>query len=57
MKNSDSQHYNLVTRSIHWISALVVIGMFAVGTWMMDLSYYSEWYRTAPHWHKSVGLL
>ncbi|HAY4070162.1 TPA: cytochrome b, partial [Vibrio cholerae] len=23
MKNSDSQHYNLVTRSIHWISALV----------------------------------
>ncbi|HGS4675188.1 MULTISPECIES: cytochrome b [Vibrio] len=57
MKNSDSQHYNLVTRSIHWISALVVIAMFAVGTWMMALSYYSEWYRTAPHWHKSVGLL
>ncbi|ENM3806874.1 cytochrome b [Vibrio cholerae] len=57
MKNSDNQHYNLVTRSIHWISALVVVGMFAVGTWMMDLSYYSEWYRTAPHWHKSVGLL
>lgn len=52
MKNSDSQHYNLVTRSIHWISALVVIGMFAVGTWMMDLSYYSEWYRTAPHWRR-----
>ncbi|ENM5736844.1 cytochrome b [Vibrio mimicus] len=57
MNNSNSQHYNLVARSIHWISALVIIGMFAVGIWMVDLSYYSEWYRTAPHWHKSVGLL
>ncbi|MFG0607015.1 cytochrome b [Vibrio mimicus] len=57
MNNSNNQHYNLVARSIHWVSALVVIGMFAVGTWMVDLSYYSEWYRTAPHWHKSVGIL
>ncbi len=43
--------------AVHWLSALVVIGMFAVGIWMVDLTYYSEWYRTAPHWHKSVGLV
>lgn len=24
---------------------------------MVDLNYYSQWYKTAPHWHKSVGLL
>ena len=42
---------------IHWVTALVVIGMFAVGVWMVDLTYYSEWYRTAPHWHKSTGLI
>ncbi|MCG3728961.1 cytochrome b [Vibrio cincinnatiensis] len=55
--NSPVTHYNRTLQIIHWISALTVIGMFAVGLWMVDLSYYSEWYRTAPHWHKSVGLL
>ena len=43
--------------AIHWISALTLIGMFASGLWMVDLTYYSDWYKTAPHWHKSVGLL
>ena len=55
--SSEVKNYNPVTRAIHWISAAVVIGMFAVGLWMVDLSYYSEWYRTAPHWHKSIGIL
>lgn len=55
--SSEVTHYNAVSRFIHWISAVVIIGMFAVGLWMTDLSYYSTWYRTAPHWHKSVGLL
>ena len=43
--------------AIHWISALTLIGMFASGLWMVDLTYYSDWYKTAPHWHKSAGLL
>ena len=42
---------------IHWLSAVTIIGMFASGLWMVDLTYYSDWYKTAPHWHKSVGLL
>lgn len=24
---------------------------------MVDLDYYSEWYKVAPHYHKSIGLL
>lgn len=54
---SDVKNYNPLTRAIHWLSAIVVIAMFGVGLWMVDLSYYSEWYRKAPHWHKSIGLL
>lgn len=54
---SSVKNYNPIARVIHWLSALVVFGMFGVGLWMVDLSYYSEWYRTAPHWHKSIGLL
>lgn len=44
-------------RTIHWFSALTVVGMFGSGLWMVDLSYYSEWYKTAPHWHKSIGIM
>ena len=51
------KNYNVIARGLHWGSAIIIIGMFAAGLWMVDLSYYSEWYRTAPHWHKSVGLL
>ncbi|OEE62941.1 cytochrome b [Enterovibrio norvegicus FF-33] len=48
--------YGLTQRLIHWLSALLIIGLFAAGLWMVDLTYYSSWYKTAPHWHKSVGL-
>ncbi|ODQ00067.1 MULTISPECIES: cytochrome b [unclassified Salinivibrio] len=49
--------YDPVMRVLHWLSTLVIIGLFAVGLWMVDLSYYSSWYQTAPHWHKSIGIL
>jgi len=49
--------YGLVTKILHWISALTVFSLFVVGYWMVDLTYYSQWYKTAPHWHKSIGIL
>ncbi|AKO77522.1 cytochrome B561 [Vibrio cholerae] len=50
------KNYSLMMRTIHWFTALTVVGMFGSGLWMVDLSYYSEWYKTAPHWHKSIGI-
>lgn len=55
--SGEVRNYNLVARIIHWVSAVVVLGMFALGLWMVDLTYYSEWYKAAPFWHKSVGIL
>jgi cytochrome b561 len=49
--------YNKLAKFLHWLSAIVIISLFAVGLWMVDLNYYSEWYKTAPHVHKSVGLI
>lgn len=49
--------YPLVSKLSHWISAITIIGLFALGFWMVDLTYYSSWYKTAPHWHKSIGIL
>ena len=49
--------YGLVTVIIHWLTAITVIGLFVVGLWMVDLTYYDDWYQRAPYLHKSVGVL
>lgn len=56
MRNSPS-NYGLVSIVMHWLVAVVVYGMFALGYWMVGLTYYSSWYRTAPDIHKSIGLI
>ncbi|NMP30868.1 cytochrome b [Thalassotalea sp. M1531] len=56
VKDTNTQ-YGIVTKLFHWLSALIIIGLFGVGFWMVDLTYYSQWYKTAPHWHKSIGIL
>ena len=42
---------------MHWLMALMIVGLFGVGFWMVDLTYYSAWYKTAPHYHKSIGMV
>lgn len=57
MYKNTNYGYGLISIAIHWLSALAIIGLFALGYWMVDLDYYNEWYRTGPHIHKSLGLL
>ena len=47
--------YSVAMRFMHWLSALLVVGLFAVGLWMRSLSYYDSLYQVLPFWHKSVG--
>jgi len=49
--------YGRTTKILHWISALTIFSLFVLGYWMVDLTYYDEWYKAAPHWHKSIGIL
>lgn len=55
LKNTASR-YGAVAVMLHWIVALAVIGLAILGLWMVDLSYYSPYYRSAPFWHKSIGI-
>ncbi|RTR39102.1 cytochrome b [Shewanella canadensis] len=57
MFRNTANSYGKIAILIHWVSALAVIGLFVVGFWMVDLTYYSTWYKTAPHLHKSFGVL
>lgn len=49
--------YGRVSKLFHWLTAILVIGLFALGFWMVDLNYYSDWYQTAPFYHESFGIL
>ncbi|GAB4184302.1 MAG: cytochrome b/b6 domain-containing protein [Wenzhouxiangellaceae bacterium] len=41
----------------HWLTAVLVIGLFGLGLWMTELDYYHAWYHRAPYWHKVIGVL
>lgn len=51
------QKFSISMRLLHWLSALLVVGLFGVGLWMRSLSYYDPLYQVLPFWHKSVGFL
>ena len=55
IKNTES-NYGLISVLLHWIMAIVIIGLFFLGQYMADLDYYHQWYHQAPWWHKSVGV-
>ncbi|QHM70588.1 cytochrome b [Mixta intestinalis] len=55
-KNSNDE-YGHIAVSIHWLVALSVYGMFALGLWMVSLGYYDIWYHKAPELHKSIGMV
>ncbi|WKD50416.1 cytochrome b [Microbulbifer spongiae] len=50
-------HYGCIAITLHWLMAPGIIGLFALGWWMRQLSYYDPWYQKAPDIHKSIGIL
>ncbi|MBB3059765.1 cytochrome b/b6 domain-containing protein [Microbulbifer rhizosphaerae] len=55
-RNSNTE-YGWVAIALHWLMAPAIIGMFALGWWMRQLSYYDPWYRQGPELHKGVGII
>ncbi|PWL00221.1 cytochrome b561 [Pantoea allii] len=55
--NNSSSHYGWLSVFLHWSMALVIYAMFALGLWMVGLSYYDTWYHNAPEIHKSIGVM
>lgn len=57
MWRNTPSHFGLIHISLHWLIALTVLGLFALGLWMTQLDYYSPYYRSAPDLHRSIGVL
>ncbi len=51
-----STRFGHISVMLHWLVALAVYGMFALGLWMVTLGYYDSWYHPAPELHKSIGI-
>jgi len=49
--------YGWLAIAMHWLVALAVVGMFALGLWMTGLGYYHDWYHRAPALHRAVGIV
>ena len=55
-KNTDKQ-FGWVIIFIHWLLVFPIIGLFALGYYMMDLTYYDSFYTLGPKIHEAVGIL
>ncbi len=56
LKNSDTR-YGLVARTLHWLMALLLAALFALGWYMTEISYYDPWYKVSFDLHKSFGVV
>ncbi len=56
LRNS-TQGYGLVAILLHWSMAVLIIGLYLLGDWMVDLDYYHPWYLEAPDLHRGLGVV
>ena len=55
-KNSPAS-YGLIAIILHWLMALTIFGLFGLGLYMVELTYYDSWYKGLQlDLHKSIGL-
>ncbi len=56
LRNS-KQAYGIVTKLLHWLTALLIIGLLVLGWYMVDLTYYDRWYHDSTETHKALGMI
>lgn len=56
LRNNDHS-FGWVSITLHWLTALAVLGLFPLGLYMTTLTYYDPLYHQLPFIHRSVGVL
>ena len=54
---NNSRRYDRATRALHWTQAALILGLIALGWWMVGLTYYDRWYNDSLFWHRALGML
>ncbi|MDT8282962.1 MAG: cytochrome b [Gammaproteobacteria bacterium] len=52
-----AERYGFIAMLLHWGLAILIIAMFALGSYMVELDYYDPWYKKAPDLHRSIGVI
>lgn len=56
MKNTVTA-YGWMSILLHWLMALTIFGLFGLGLYMVELTYYDAWYKGSLDLHKSIGIV
>lgn len=56
LKDSENT-YGLISLILHWVMAILIIGLFILGAYMVTLNYNDAWFHEAPDIHRSLGVL
>lgn len=56
LKNTETA-YGYISIIMHWLMALIIFGLFGLGLYMVELSYYDAWYKGSLDLHKSIGMV
>lgn len=51
------ESFGAVTKVLHWSIAFLILGLIALGWYMVDLSYYDKWYHDSLTMHRALGML
>ena len=57
MLKDSTDRYGTLSQCLHWSSAVLTLALFGLGIWMVELSYYDNYYHQAPALHISLGIL
>lgn len=57
MQRDSEPGYGLVSRTLHWFVAFLIIALLPLGWYMIRLDYYDPWSRDALEIHKGLGMV
>ena len=57
MLHNTTLRFGLVSILLHWLMAVLIIGLFALGWYMVELTYYDKLYNTLPFLHVGIGII
>ena len=57
MMQDSHTSYGKISILFHWVSAAAVFGLFGIGFYMVELTYYDPLYNRLPQLHKGIGIL
>lgn len=57
MMRNTRQAYGWLAIVLHWLMAMGICGMFGLGLYMVELTYYDAWYKGSFDLHKSIGMM